>query len=72
MKDRAKILIKKLLLEYDCTMVSLAEQLGTSSQNLNTKINRASLRLTDLIQICDILGLEICFRPKPEVGKFNK
>jgi transcriptional regulator with XRE-family HTH domain len=49
-------LVKTLLLERDMTMTDMAEQLGTSVQNISAKLRRDNLsekELQDIAKVCN-------------------
>ena len=56
--------IKKILIDNDMSVTSLAESLGTSRQNLNNKLKRKDMKLSDLNDILDKLGYRIEFIKK--------
>lgn len=56
----------KEIIEIGCiknniTITDLAKKLNTSKQNLFNKLYRNDLKLSDIIEICNQLGIEIKF-----------
>lgn len=58
-RDKLTKEIKKLLIDEGITMARLAIMAGSSQQNLNKKINKASFNYVDLVKILDILGYDV-------------
>lgn len=58
-RDKLTKDIKKLLIDEGITMARLANMAGSSQQNLNKKINKASFNYVDLVKILDILGYDV-------------
>lgn len=56
--------IKKLLIDADMSVTDLAETIGTSRQNLNNKLKRKDMKLSDLSEILDKIGYKIEFIKK--------
>ena len=56
--------IKKILIDTSMSVTGLAELLGTSRQNLNNKLKRKDMKLSDLNDILDRLGYRIEFIKK--------
>ena len=56
--------IKKILIDNNMSVTSLAELLKTSRQNLNNKLIRKDMKLSDLNDILDKLGYKIEFIKK--------
>ena len=56
--------IKKILIDTSMSVTGLAELLGTSRQNLNNKLKRKDMKLSDLNDILDKLGYRIEFIKK--------
>ena len=56
--------IKKILIDNNMSVTSLAELLKTSRQNLNNKLKRKDMKLSDLNDILDKLGYKIEFIKK--------
>ena len=51
--------IKKILIDKDMTVSDLAEELGTSKQNLNIKLKRKDMMLSYFNKILNVLGFKI-------------
>ena len=51
--------IKKILIDKDMTVSDLAEELGTSKQNLNIKLKRKDMMLSYFDKILNVLGFKI-------------
>ena len=51
--------IKKILIDKEMTVSDLADNLGTSKQNLNTKLKRKDMMLSYFIKILNVLGYKI-------------
>ena len=51
--------IKKILIDKDMTVSDLAEELGTSKQNLNIKLKRKDMMLSYFNKILNVLGYKI-------------
>ena len=51
--------IKKILIDKDMTVSDLAEELGTSKQNLNIKLKRKDMMLSYLNKILNVLRFKI-------------
>ena len=64
MSNNVKNLIKSLLSANNCNVAQMAKLLNTTNQNLNQKINNGSIRVSDLIMICDLLDVDIRFVDK--------
>lgn len=60
-----EINIKKIIeigcIKNNITITDLAKKLNTSKQNLFNKLYRNDLKLSDIIEICNQLGIEIKF-----------
>lgn len=56
--------IRKILVDEEMSVTDLAESIGTSRQNLNNKLKRKDMKVSDFINILDILGYEIKFKKK--------
>ena len=56
--------IKKILIDKDMSVTDLAEKLQTSRQNLNNKLKRKDMKVSDLNNILDALGYEMKFTKK--------
>ena len=51
--------IKKILIDKDMTVSDLAEELGTSKQNLNIKLKSKDMMLSYFNKILNVLGFKI-------------
>ena len=51
--------IKKILIDKDMTVSDLAEELGTSKQNLTIKLKRKDMMLSYFNKILNVLGFKI-------------
>lgn len=51
--------IKKMMLEKDINLATLAENLNTSSPNLSAKLRKNNFRINELIEIINILGYDL-------------
>lgn len=61
MSDEIKNEIKGLIYGAGLTVAKLAEQMGTSTQNLNQKISRGSIKYSELKEMLRVLGYEVKF-----------
>ena len=64
MDNQVKNLIKSLLSANGYNVAKMAKELNTTNQNLNQKINNGSIRVSDLLDICNILDVDIRFVDK--------
>lgn len=64
MRNKAKLLVKTLLLNTNHNYTTLATLLDTSNQNIGHKINNGSIKLYELIEICELLNKDIIFVDK--------
>jgi len=62
MPEDTKNEIKGLIYGAGFTVAKVAAALGTSTQNLNQKISRGSLRYSELKEIVKVIGYEISFK----------
>ena len=53
--------IKKMLIDNDMSVTDLAEKLDTTRQNLNNKLKRKDMKVSDLNTILEVLGYRIEF-----------
>ena len=53
--------IKKMLIDNDMSVTDLAEKLDTTRQNLNNKLKRKDMKVSDLNTILKVLGYRIEF-----------
>lgn len=53
--------IKKMLIDNDMSVTDLAEKLDTTRQNLNNKLKRKDMKVSDLSAILEVLGYRIEF-----------
>ena len=53
--------IKKMLIDNDMSVTELAEKLDTTRQNLNNKLKRKDMKVSDLNAILKVLGYRIEF-----------
>ena len=53
--------IKKMLIDHDMSVTDLAEKLDTTRQNLNNKLKRKDMKVSDLNAILEVLGYRIEF-----------
>lgn len=51
--------IKKIVIDEDMTISSLANKLGTSQQNLSAKLKRNNLNINEIRDIAKALGYEL-------------
>lgn len=51
--------LKKLLIDESQTVTALAKKLNTSQQNLDAKLKRNNLKVSDLEKILDALGYDL-------------
>lgn len=56
--------IKKILIDKDMNVTDLANLIGTSKQNLNQKLNRKDMKVSEFINILDLLGYELHIHKK--------
>lgn len=54
--------IRLCLVQREISEAALAARLNTTRQNLNAKMNRHSLRESDLNEIADMLGAEVSLK----------
>ena len=77
-REGARSLIKRLLEQEGVSIYKLAkllnERYGRSSSpsNLFNKITRSSFKVTELMDIADVLGYEIQFVPKTSIEGVEK
>ena len=62
MSEDIKNEIKGLIYSAGFTVAKLAEAIGTSTQNLNQKISRGSLKYSELKEILEIIGYKVLFK----------
>lgn len=53
--------IKKMLIDHDMSVTDLAKKLDTTRQNLNNKLKRKDMKVSDLNAILEVLGYRIEF-----------
>lgn len=63
-KKIAKEAFELLLSQTRKTQTEAAELLGTSQSALANKLSRGSLRLEEVLRLCDLLGYRIIWVPK--------
>lgn len=51
--------IRKLMIDENQTVTALAKKLNTSQQNLDAKLKRNNLKISDLENILDALGYDL-------------
>lgn len=51
--------IRKLMIDENQTVTGLAKKLNTSQQNLDAKLKRNNLKISDLENILDALGYDL-------------
>lgn len=51
--------IKKILIDENLTQTYLAKKLGTSQQNLNSKLKRDNFSNREMLEIANALGYEL-------------
>lgn len=51
--------IKKILIDEDLNQADLAEKIGTSQQNFNSKLKRDNFSNNEMIEIAEALGYEL-------------
>ena len=56
--------IKKKMKERGVTQTMIAEMFGKTYITANRKFNRGTLSVSELIKICDLLGLEVTITEK--------
>ena len=56
--------IKILLATENVTMTSVAEKLGTQSQNISNKLTRGTMNFVEAQDILDVLGYEFKIEKK--------
>ena len=61
MSEDIKNEIKGLIYGAGYTVAKLAEAMGTSTQNLNQKISRGSLKYSELKEVLAIIGYDVSF-----------
>ena len=61
MSEDIKNEIKGLIYGAGYTVAKLAETMGTSTQNLNQKILRGSLKYSELKEVLAIIGYDVSF-----------
>ena len=55
---------KKKLKESGLTVTAISRELGLERSGFSHRLNNGGLRLTELIKICDLLGLEVTITEK--------
>ena len=66
MSEDIKNEIKGLIYGAGYTVAKLAEAMGTSTQNLNQKISRGSLKYSELKKIVETIGYDLSFKKRSE------
>ena len=61
MSEDIKNEIKGLIYGAGYTVAKLAEAMGTSTQNLNQKISRGSLKYSEFKKVLEIIGYDVSF-----------
>lgn len=56
--------IKKKLKEKGITVTAVSQELGLERSGFSHRMNRGGLRVSELIKICDLLGLEVTITEK--------
>lgn len=56
--------IKKKLKEKGLTVTAVSKELGLERSGFSHRLNNNGLRLTELLKICDLLGLEVTITEK--------
>ena len=64
MSEDIKNEIKGLIYGAGYTVAKLAEAMGTSTQNLNQKISRGSLKYSELKEILETIGYDVLFKKR--------
>ena len=64
MRVKTSKLVKKLFIDADVTAYDVAEKLQTTPQNLYKKIATGSIKVADLLEICELLDMEVKFIKK--------
>lgn len=61
---QSNLLIREILLKENMTLTQLAQKLDVSIYSLSNKLNRQSMKYSDVQQILHVLGYELVARKK--------
>lgn len=63
-KEKLRNLFKEILKERNMSQAQLAKELGIKQQTINEKINKASWRYVDVLEVLERLNYEIIINKK--------
>jgi transposase-like protein len=69
MKKKAKLFLKKILLDKDISYVKLSEMMNNKGyketpDTIRTKVHRGSYSFSFLLEVCDTLDIELLIKDK--------